>query len=63
MHSFDDEHRKGNLKCVSDASSRMFQDDEEEQPIVGAFSWATTKVEWYLGWQKMVLEQPNSNPR
>ena len=43
MHSFDVEHRKGSLNCVPDALSRMYEDDEEdEQPAVGAVSWGTT---------------------
>ena len=64
MHNFVVEHRKGSLNCVPDALSRMFQNDEEEEvPAVGAVSWATTtKDEWYLDWQKKVLNEPNRFP-
>ena len=64
MHSFDVKHGKGNLNYVPDALSRMFENDEVvDQLVVGAVSWATTtKDEWYLGWQKKVLELPNNNP-
>ena len=43
----------------------MYEEDEdEEQPVVGAVSWAvTTNDEWYLGWHKKVLEEPNTYPR
>ena len=52
MHNFDVEHTKGSLNCVPDTLSRMFEDDEEEEiPVVGAVSCATTtKDEWYLDW-------------
>ena len=65
MHNFEVEHRKGSLNCVPDALSRMYEEDgDEEQPVVGAVSWAvTTNDEWYFGWQKRILEKPNTYPR
>ena len=65
MHNFEVEQRKGSLNCVPDTLSCMYEEDgDEEQPVVGAVSWAViTNDEWYLGWQKKVLEEPNTYPR
>ena len=55
------EHRKGALNHMTDALSRLHED--EECPEVAAMSWSVnTEDAWYREWSAKVREQPNDYP-